>query len=189
MKPNRQRRRAVRHKYAAETLLLCIAVLLCVFIFLTDRREKRAESAEETVSFSATAAESLIDPAAETENQSGAAAAENTVLAPVISEEAEAEAKQREETANDGMRGDCPRIYLTQYTLVLNEGDTFDPMAYVAYLYDDRTSAGELLQKLQISGMDALSEPGEHEVIYVVFDGQRHSSHETVLTVRVEEQS
>ncbi len=173
-------------KYTAEIVLLGIAVLLCVFIFLIPSGKSGTEEtpfAADIEAVSSVSGESMLPEDSVEEIPT------EEIPTAVISEEAESEAREREESANNTNQRNAPRIYLTQYTLVLEPDDEFDPVDYLAYLWDDRTSKGELLQRMQISGMENLSEPGVHEVIYTVFDGQKHSSHETVLTVLVEERS
>ena len=95
--------------------------------------------------------------------------------------ETETESEEIQET-NPG----APKITLTQKSVTLKKGETFNPLAYVSVIEDDYDNIYALWQDIQITGEYDTTEEGTYTLYYYVIDSSGNMSNRERIQVIVE---
>ena len=95
--------------------------------------------------------------------------------------ETETEIEEIQET-NPG----APKLTLTQKSVTLKKGETFNPLAYVSVIEDDYDNIYALWQDIQITGEYDTTEEGTYTLYYYVIDSSGNMSNREKFTVVVE---
>lgn len=95
--------------------------------------------------------------------------------------ETETESEEIQET-NPG----APKLTLTQKSVTLKKGETFNPLAYVSAIEDDYDNIYALWQDIQITGEYDTTEEGTYTLYYYVIDSSGNMSNREKFTVVVE---
>ena len=125
--------------------------------------ERKAGVEEETETESETETETETETAAETET------------------ETETETEEMQET-NPG----APKLTLTQHSVHLKKGDTFNPVAYVSAIEDDYDNIYNLWRDIQVTGEYDTTEEGTYTLHYYVVDSFGNMSNRERFTMIVE---
>lgn len=105
----------------------------------------------------------------------------NTLTDTVTYTEIETESEEIQET-NPG----APKLTLTQKSVTLKKGDTFNPLAYVSVIEDDYDNIYALWQDIQISGEYDMTEEGTYTLYYYVIDSSGNMSNQAKFKIVVE---
>lgn len=125
----------------------------------------------------------------ETENTDNTEITNDTALTPTPTETAQTEeeiARAEQEAAAAQMPPQAPRIYLTDYVIHVNRGETVDKLSYVKEIQDDSDNISELWHYISVNGELDVNVAGTYELQYHVTDLSGNVSNTALLKVIVE---
>lgn len=150
--------------------------------------EEEADTEKETHPFEETHVQALDVLAGFSENRTteqpktGFSETSSNTLADTVTEtETETESEEFQET-NPG----APKLTLTQNSVTLKKGDTFNPLAYVDVIEDDYDNIYALWQDIQIRGEYDMTEEGTYTLYYYVIDSSGNISNQAKFNIVVE---
>lgn len=118
-------------------------------------------------------------------DQEVGAEAEGTPEDSNVDREAE-EARAAQEALASQMPEQSPRIYLTDYLIRIQAGESIDRLSYVKEIQDDSDNISELWHYISIDGTLDVNTPGTYELTYYVIDSNNNESNKALLKVIVE---